>query len=456
MGIPVPEWKSAAGEPLSHAIGRLGERDAAFFLGKEGWLVLYGPGGSERFPRRGTLRVHQPTTKGLDLIAFNPKDGSVLILDNKAGGGAHLVDDVSAFTIDLRKKLQNRIAKLERGRAHLPPWALKDMERGIDALKQAERALAGKGAWPNSVRLGVSNAAGNATGISKDLARKLSGKGIQFIDMNVVRQVASPTKIRRGILRAAADRLRRRTAADELKALEKLATRKAAGRAATRVGAETLEKAVAKATGKALLRASAKAAARRTASLLPVIGWGFAVKDAAAGVEDILRGNNARGLAGIGMAIGDVASDFLHIGDAVSGVGGTALSLGLQGGLIAGQLKLEMDRMQEKMDQLQQEIRDKGALPDDRRLRDEFSLDDDAIADMKQGIAAQDSSPPTLDDLPPPPDWGQDEELQWTEPPPRNMPDSPHAPPIPGRAAPLPPHPMTPPANAPFWDQPIA
>jgi hypothetical protein len=264
MGTPVPEWTSATGEPLSHAIGRLGEREAAFFLGQEGWVVLYGPGGSQRFPRSGTRRVHQPTTKGLDLIAFNPKDGSVLILDNKAGGGAHVVDDVSAFTSDLRKKLQNRIAKLERGRAHLPPWALKDMDRGIDALKQAEQSLGGKGKWPSKVRLAVSNAAGNATGISKELAQKLAGKGIHFIDVNAVRQVAAPSKVRRGILRAAAQRLRRKTAAEELKALEKMAGRRVAG-AAGRASAEALEKAAAKATGKLLLRAGAKAAARRTA-----------------------------------------------------------------------------------------------------------------------------------------------------------------------------------------------
>jgi hypothetical protein len=456
MGVPVPEWKSASGEPLSHAIGRLGEREAAFFLGQEGWVVLYGPGGSQRFPRSGTRRVHQPTTKGLDLIAFNPKDGSVLILDNKAGRAAHAVDDVSAFTSRLRQKLQNRIGKLERGRAHLPPWAVKDMDRGIAALKQAEQALGGKGKWPETVRLAVSNAAGNASGISNDLARKLAGQGIHFIDMNVVKAVASPTSLRRGIIRAAAARFRREAAGAELKALEKLATRKVGGKAAARAGGEAMEMAVAKATGKALLRASAKAAARRTASLLPIIGWGFSARDAVAGVEDIMRGQTARGLAGISMAVGDVASDFLHIGDAVSGVGGTALSLGVQGGLIAGQLAVEMDRMKDKMDELQKEIRDRGGLPEERRLRDEFGLDDEAIAELKKGLAEQDTKPPTEDDLPPPPDWGQEEDLEWSEPPARSLPQGSRAPALPGRTAPLPPRPMSPPSDVPFWDQPIA
>ncbi|TCI00774.1 hypothetical protein EJV46_00920 [Roseococcus sp. SYP-B2431] len=447
MGNPVPEWTSATGEPLSHAIGRLGEREAAFFLGQEGWVVLYGPGGSQRFPRSGTQRVHQPTTKGLDLIAFNPKDGSVLILDNKAGGGAHVVNDVSAFTSDLAKKLKNRITKLERGRAHLPPWALKDMDRGIAALKEAEQALAGKGKWPSKVRLAISNAAGNATGLSKELAKQLADKGIHFIDVNAAKKLATPSKVRRGILRATAHRLRQKTAGQELKALEKLAGRRVAG-AAGRAGVEALEKAAAKATGKALLRAGAKAAARRTMSLLPVVGWGFSAKDAVAGVEDILRGHTARGLAGIGMAVADVGSDLVHVGNAVSGVGGTALSLGLQGALVAGQLGIEMDRMKDKMEELQKEIRDKGRIPDDRHLRDEFGLDEEAIADLKKSIAEQDSSPPTPDDLPPPPDWGQEWDMEWPEPPP---PPPHHAPgkPVPPPAAPTGP-------NAPFWNQPIA
>jgi hypothetical protein len=446
MGTPVPEWTSATGEPLSHAIGRLGEREAAFFLGQEGWVVLYGSGGSQRFPRSGTRRVHQPTTKGLDLIAFNPKDGSVLILDNKAGGGAHTVNDVSAFTSDLGKKLKNRIAKLERGRAHLPPWALKDMDRSIAALKEAEQALAGKGRWPSKVRLGVSNAAGNATGISKELSKQLADKGIHFIDVNAAKKVVAPSKVRRGIMRAAAQRLRQKTAGEELKALEKLAGRRIAG-GAGRAGVEALEKAAAKATGRALLKAGAKAAARRTMSLLPVVGWGFSAKDAVAGVEDILRGHTARGLAGIGMAVADVGSDLLHVGDAVSGVGGTALSLGLQGALVAGQLGIEMERMKEKMEELQKEIRDKGQVPDDRRLRDEFGLDEEAIADLKKAIAEQDSAPPTPDDLPPPPDWGQEWDMEWPEGPPPPY----HAP---GKLAPPPVAPVKP--NVPFWNQPIA
>ena len=129
--------------------------------------------------------------------------------------------------------------------------------------------------YTSKVKLAVSNAAGNATGISKDLARKLASKGIHFIDVNAAKAVAKPSKLRRGIVRAVVSGLRKAAGAGELKALQKLALRKAAGRA----GVEAMEKAVAKATGKALLRAGAKAAARRTASLLPIIGWGFSARD---------------------------------------------------------------------------------------------------------------------------------------------------------------------------------
>ena len=445
MANPAPEWTHATGEYLNHAIGRLGERDAAFFLGQNGWVVMYGPGGSTRFPRNSPLRVHQPTTKGLDMIAFNPHDGTVLILDNKAGGAAGVIDEVSAFEKDFAKKLKNRIGKLERAKAGLPGWAAKDMEKVIGELKQAERALAGNGKWPAKVRLAVSNAAGNATGMSGRLAKKLSGHGIQFLDISRMKAVAKPTKARQAAIKAVVGRLRRATSKAELEALEKLAEHRITGKGAARVGAEVLEKTVAKATGKALLRASAKAAARRTASLLPIIGWGFSARDAACGVEDILRGHTARGLAGIGMAIADVSSDLLHLGDAVSGVGGTALSLGIQGGLVAGQLALEMDRAKEKMEALEQEIHDKGTVPDDRRLRDEFGLDDEAIADLKKNMTQPDTTPPTANDLPPPPDWGgPEEDREWPD--------------LPTPAAPNQPVPLIVPApgNIPFWQQPIA
>ena len=81
-----------------------------------------------------------------------------------------------------------------------------------------------------------------------------------------------------------------------------------------------------------------------------------------------------------------MASDFLHLGDAVSGVGGTALSLAAQGGTIAGQVAIEMSRVQEQMDRVLAEVDRTGHLPPDGRLRDEFELDDDTIRELKAAM----------------------------------------------------------------------
>ena len=59
-----------------------------------------------------------------------------------------------------------------------------------------------------------------------------------------------------------------------------------------------------------LLGASAKRAARRAASLVPVVSWEFAAQDAYHAIRDIFRGHVARGLSGVGLSVTDVASDF--------------------------------------------------------------------------------------------------------------------------------------------------
>jgi hypothetical protein len=105
-----------------------------------------------------------------------------------------------------------------------------------------------------------------------------------------------------------------------------------------------------------------------------------------------------------------------HIGDAVSGVGGTALSIGAQAATIAGQIKIEMDRAEEKLEDLRKEIAEKDTLPDDGRLRSEFDLDDEAIADLKAEFAAPKEEPePTDDELPSPPEWAPDNPDLWSE-----------------------------------------
>ena len=144
---------------------------------------------------------------------------------------------------------------------------------------------------------------------------------------------------------------------------------------------------LAKVVGKRIVQIAESRVAKRALSLVPVAGWGFAAVDAWNGGKDVIRGNVGRGLSGIGLAVADVASDFLHLGDAVSGVGGTAVSLAAQGGVIAGQVKIEMDRVQESMDRVLAEVDRSGRLPPDARLKDEYGLDDDTIAELKGAMA---------------------------------------------------------------------
>jgi hypothetical protein len=71
---------------------------------------------------------------------------------------------------------------------------------------------------------------------------------------------------------------------------------------------------------------------------------------------------------------------------------------------MAGQIKIEMERQEEKMKELGEEIQRTGELPPDARLRDYYDLDDDAIADLKREFQMKDSEPepePELPELPP-------------------------------------------------------
>jgi hypothetical protein len=84
-----------------------------------------------------------------------------------------------------------------------------------------------------------------------------------------------------------------------------------------------------------------------------------------------------------------VASDALHIGDLITGPGGTAASLGVQAGTIACQIAIEVSRARDRMLELEQEIAQNGELPADERLREYYELDDEAIAEMKSSFAAE-------------------------------------------------------------------
>jgi hypothetical protein len=196
------QGKISPGEYALHAMGRTGEFHLAQWLGENGYVIMYGPSGSTRAPRGSPFRVHQPTTKGLDIIAFRPADGSILILDNKAGGDTGSIGEVGAFTNELRGKLQNRIKKIEGMRQGLPAPMMDHVDKVLNDLRAADQALAKqKGAtWPPNVALAVANAGGEARGVTPGLVKQLKARGIrnvEFINFN-------PPRVQRVVLASGA------------------------------------------------------------------------------------------------------------------------------------------------------------------------------------------------------------------------------------------------------------
>jgi hypothetical protein len=371
--------------------------------GENGWEFFDGAGS------------HLPNADGFDGIAYNRRTGETILYDNKdflgrlrgdgTRGPAYVGSSrADALTRNLEHNLEEAINRLERAAPAMHPEGRASLEKVLNGLREARTALKTGHGWPGTVSLAITNAGGDVARISPKLERA----GIKFIDARLLRLVGKPTKEGRLALRSLRKLLRKATSDAELDALKKLAARRAREVAEKKAAKSALGKAI----DKTLLRLGAGRAAKRASQLIPFVGAGFAVPDAYAGMEDILRGHTARGLAGIGMAVGDVAAQFLNIGDAVSGVGGTMLDVAAQGVLAAGQLALAMDRAKEKMEELQQEIERRG-LPDDRRLRDEFGLDDEAIQDLRQSLqSTEPATEPTPQDLPDEPSWPHPLEYQ--------------------------------------------
>ncbi|HZQ55950.1 MAG TPA: hypothetical protein VFB14_27395 [Bryobacteraceae bacterium] len=396
-----PETNSWVKGDVRHLKGYSGEQSMGFYFGERGYFIVEGPSGAGG---------HGITSHGFDGVAFNPETKDLIIYDNKAYKKLGSVNSASAIERNLEQNMEELIERVSKSSAG------REMPHSGEILQQLRRALKavkeGKG-WPKGVRLAISNASGNSLKISK----KLSGAGIKWINHNDLRSIRRARYTDPNMKRILKE-LDERAARWEKEAAEKITEREArlvekrVGKAVAEHGALFAEKRLPKIIAKLLLNKSAKAAAHRAATFIPVAGWAFDAEDAYHGVQDIFRGHTARGLAGLGLAVGSVAADFLNLGDAVSGVGGTALAIAAHGAIMAGQIGVEMERAQEKMDELQKEIADKGQLPPDQRLRDYYDLDDDAIRDLKNDFAKPDNAPeqpldlpplPEQDDYPPPP-----------------------------------------------------
>lgn len=131
-----------------------------------------------------------------------------------------------------------------------------------------------------------------------------------------------------------------------------------------------------------------KAERRLAAAAVPAIGIPFSLPDFYKGGQDILHGNIVMGVGTIGVATVDVAADFLHLTDAVTAGGGTALSLTIQAWTTAMQMGFESARADTRSRELNDYIRQHGgALPSDKELMGYYGFNDEGILLLKNDIA---------------------------------------------------------------------
>jgi hypothetical protein len=141
-----------------------------FFLGERGYFFVEGPGGKEG---------HKANQRGFDGVAYNPKSRHLIIYDNKSYKDAALVDEATAITRNVAYNVDKLIRRVE-------PMAYMPNQSDILHLLRKTRAALDRGwGWPTNVDIAVSNAGGQATGVSSKLTA--SGNAfhiprIQFID----------------------------------------------------------------------------------------------------------------------------------------------------------------------------------------------------------------------------------------------------------------------------------
>ena len=135
-------------QTAAHAGGEMGERDAAFALGKKGFELVVGPGGG---------KGHKLTERGFDIVGYNPKTKELWIVDNKASGGTRKVQDASAITKNILTNLKSTIAEVGR----LPNFKNKYVI--LSKLRATVRAIEGGKSIPSDVALVVTNAGGGAS-----------------------------------------------------------------------------------------------------------------------------------------------------------------------------------------------------------------------------------------------------------------------------------------------------
>jgi len=147
----------AADQPFditaAHAGGMYGEHDLPFELGRRGMRLLVtssGPG------------AHQLTGHGVDAVAFNPSNGEIWLIDNKATGRRGKLEGKSATALgeNLGTSLKEAVTQV-RGMPDFPEKAsiVRRLESALEAVRAGKLIPKGLG-----IRLKLTNAGGYGQG----------------------------------------------------------------------------------------------------------------------------------------------------------------------------------------------------------------------------------------------------------------------------------------------------
>lgn len=398
--------------PAEEFARKAAQKKAAAVAGKEATAK------SERAAASKAVRGHAPAA---DLSAYRKKVAGKAKAARKApqvqaragarrtaGGGVEVVTEAVEDTSE--HIAHSTVTKTARAHTPAPPTDLAAYRK-----KAAEKAKAGQKAPQVQAKAGAQKAAeveGHvAAEVVEDTTKHVAAEVVEDTGKHVAPKVVGKGVALPTLEQGAKVAERKLAQAAEPKLAE------AAGKAA-RVA---IRGRMARILARFLESKAARLTAKAAGSIIPVLGWGFSAHDAYLGVLDIVDGHVGRGLSGIGCAAADVGSDFLHLADVVTGPGGTAVSLTVQGGTIACQVAIQVLREQQKFEALIAEIERSGQLPSEERLKGYYDLDDETIAELRRamvepttwtegfvpplatGTSPSSSLPPTPPPAPPPP-----------------------------------------------------
>lgn len=138
------------------------------------------------------------------------------------------------------------------------------------------------------------------------------------------------------------------------------------------------EKALVRTASEVLSAAGMSAAERRLGkAVTPIVGLIMVGPDALRGLEDLSHGHFVTGLGTIGVAIAELAGQGLHMTNAVTGLGGSALAVTIQVWCATMQFSWETARVEQRSSDLKAYMEAHGnELPPDSELRSYYGLKD--------------------------------------------------------------------------------